>query len=75
MIDSVYSDEVLLVGSSIRPVLLPFKPNHDLVVGFDDYIPYDRTFRNGEHLSGRTIPAPRWDEEPILTALRLPTML
>lgn len=60
---------------SASPPTFQCKPNHDLVVGFDDAIPYDRTFRNGEHLSGRTIPAPRWDEEPILTALRLPTMV
>ena len=68
MIDSEYSDEVLLGGQfySASPPTFQCKPNHDLVVGFDDGIPYDRTFRNGEHLSGRTIPAPRWDEEPIL---------
>ena len=45
---------------------IAFRPDAGANIDFDDYIPYERRFSNGDHFSGRIIPPPRWHDHPML---------
>ena len=49
-----------------NPPVTTCKPNGGITIDFDDYVPYNRQFPNGELLSGRIIPPPRWHDQPIV---------
>ena len=49
---------------------LQCRPNTDItdIMDFDDYVPYDRQFPNGDHFSGRVITPHQWQDHPFVRA-------
>ena len=49
---------------------LQCRPNADItdMMDFDDYIPYDRQFPNGDHFSGRVVAPFQWSDHPFFQA-------
>ena len=62
-----------IVPANSRATGAPFlqcRPNADIndMMDFDDYIPYDRQFPNGDHFSGRVVAPFQWSDHPFFRA-------
>ena len=57
--------QVPVIDDTPLPIL-QCRPNHELVLDFDDNTPFRRRTRDGFILQGRTTPPPHWETGPFL---------
>ena len=70
---SLLQSATQIVPKNSRSPGAPFlqcRPNADItdMMDFDDYIPYDRQFPNGDHFSGRVVAPFQWSDHPFFQA-------